>query len=68
MRRVARDHDVPLIDASRSLDEDPSMYIDFAHFDERGHEIVAGLLRDVITDLLAAPGGQTGSSAASRAP
>ena len=55
MRQVAAEYAVPLVDAGHLLDRDPSVYIDFAHFDARGHEMVAGLLKDVISDLLPSP-------------
>lgn len=51
MRRVASEEGVPLVDAKRALDEQPDVYIDFAHFNARGHEETARLLRAAILKL-----------------
>ena len=52
MRAVARSLDLHLIDATEILDRDPSQYVDGVHFDSRGHNAVAGVLKDMIADWL----------------
>ena len=44
MRGVAHRLDVPLMDATESLDPDPSQYLDSVHLSTNGHDAVAGLL------------------------
>ncbi len=55
MEQVAAEQAIPVVDPRQLLDRDPGVYIDFAHFDARGHQMVAGLLKDVISTLLPTP-------------
>jgi len=52
MREVAREHQVEVIEARAVLDGYPGVFLDNAHFDERGHKIVADLLMEPIRNLL----------------
>ena len=47
---------VQVIDARSVLNEYPGVFIDNAHFDERGHRIAADLLTEPLKVLLATPG------------
>ena len=48
MRDVSQAYGVPLVDAKSKLDENPSVFIDFCHFNAEGHKIVGQLVVDVI--------------------
>jgi lysophospholipase L1-like esterase len=48
MRDVAEEHGIAVVDARKALEDDPSMYFDFCHPDERGHELIARLLYQAI--------------------
>lgn len=48
MREVAEEHGALVIDAARELNKTPDVYWDFCHFDQRGHEIVAKLVAEVM--------------------
>jgi lysophospholipase L1-like esterase len=52
MRKVAEEYSVDLVDAGRVLDENPSYYYDFCHFDANGHRKVAQLLSMCISEML----------------
>jgi lysophospholipase L1-like esterase len=56
MREVGAQMDVPVIDAARELNKDPSMFFDHCHFDARGHQIVGGLVVDAIERAKATTG------------
>ena len=42
MEQVAAEQAIPVVDPRQLLDRDPGVYIDVAHFDARGHQMVAG--------------------------
>lgn len=48
MRDVAREHGAPVIDAAQELSTREELYIDFCHFDARGHEIIGRLVAEVV--------------------
>lgn len=52
MASVATEHSIEVIDAGRVLDENPSDYLDFCHFNANGHWKIARLLRDRLTEVL----------------
>ncbi len=52
MRQVARDHAVALVDATEVLDQNPSDFIDFCHFNADGHRRVGQLLAGRISEIL----------------
>jgi hypothetical protein len=54
MREVATEYHVEIVDARAVLEGYPGVFIDNAHFDARGHKIVADLLVGPIENLLAA--------------
>jgi hypothetical protein len=51
MEEVAREQNVKLVNARQSLDEDPTVYLDFCHPGAEGHRKIAYLLRDAINDV-----------------
>lgn len=53
MRDVAREYGSMVVEAGRVLNEDPSLYLDNCHLDERGHRIIANLLHAAVQDLMA---------------
>lgn len=53
MREVGRGYRVKVVDARAVLNQSPGVFIDNAHFDERGHRIAADLLVEPIKNLLA---------------
>lgn len=53
MRSVAKEYDVKVVEAGRALDEDPSLYLDNCHPNERGHQKIAGLLHAAVNEILA---------------
>jgi lysophospholipase L1-like esterase len=63
MREVAQSQGVEVVDATTLLDEDPSVYIDFCHFNAEGHRKVGKLLSDRISRLLSRPVPATASHA-----
>jgi lysophospholipase L1-like esterase len=42
--QAARSHGVAVVDAARRLEAEPGVFLDFCHFDARGHRIIADLL------------------------
>jgi hypothetical protein len=48
VKEVADGHGVQVIDAVGELNKNADVYFDFTHFDETGHEIVAGLIANAI--------------------
>ncbi len=52
MRAVAAEFGVTLVEAGEAMRQDPSFYVDYCHFDERGHRLLAGMLKPVIDTLL----------------
>jgi len=54
-RAVAREYGATVVEAGRVLAQDPSLYLDLCHPDERGHRIVATLLNGVLAGLLHPP-------------
>jgi lysophospholipase L1-like esterase len=48
MRDVARQYGAPVIDAVQELSAREELYMDFCHFDARGHEIVGRLIAEVV--------------------
>lgn len=52
MRDVAREYGAKVVEAGRVLNEDPSLYLDECHPDERGHRIIAKLLYAAVQDLM----------------
>jgi lysophospholipase L1-like esterase len=52
VRDVAARFEIEVIDAGSVLDQTPGDYIDFGHFDERGHQKVAELLHEPLQRLL----------------
>ncbi|MDY6987425.1 MAG: SGNH/GDSL hydrolase family protein [Thermodesulfobacteriota bacterium] len=62
MKEVAEEYDLEVVDAGRVLDEDPSDYYDFCHFDANGHRKVAHLLSSRIVDMLSRSATSTGGT------
>jgi lysophospholipase L1-like esterase len=54
MRVVAQKLQLPLVEAAPVLDAQP-VYLDFCHFNARGHQLVADLLDPVLSGLAASP-------------
>lgn len=52
VRAVAREYGAVVVEAGQVLAQDPSLYLDLAHPDERGHRIVAELVSRELDDLL----------------
>jgi len=52
MRDVAKDYNVPVIDAASRLRESPSTYVDMIHIDAKGNEKIAALLHDAAKEML----------------
>jgi len=52
MKDVAKEHTVEVVDAGHVLDENPSDYTDFCHFNSNAHRKIARLLRDRLTAIL----------------
>lgn len=52
MKDVAAELAVDVIDAGRVLDENPSDYVDFSHFNTDGHRKIAHLLHDRLPVIL----------------
>jgi lysophospholipase L1-like esterase len=60
MRQVARATGAIVVEAGAALDQRPSVYIDYCHFNAEGHRIVADLLAPRVAAVLGmtpAPGG-----------
>ena len=60
MRQVARATGTIVVEAGAALDKQPSVYIDYCHFNAQGHRIVAELLAPrvaAVLGLTTAPGG-----------
>jgi lysophospholipase L1-like esterase len=55
MRAVAREEGATVVEAGLLLAQDPSMYLDLCHPDERGHRLIATLLKPVVEALLQKP-------------
>jgi lysophospholipase L1-like esterase len=55
MRIVAREEGAILVEAGLLLAREPSMYLDLCHPDERGHRVIATLLRPAVEALLQGP-------------
>ena len=55
MRAVGLEYGVSLVEAGEALKSDPSVYVDFCHFDERGHRTTALMLKEVVEHLLPTP-------------
>lgn len=55
MRDVARQYDATLIDVAKELSTREELYIDFCHFDARGHEIVGRLIGEVAATVTKQP-------------
>ena len=55
MRTVARAHGVTVVEAGHRLAQDPSLYLDMCHPDERGHRFIATLLKLTLNGMLHAP-------------
>lgn len=52
VRAVAREYGAVVVEAGQVLAQDPSLYLDLAHPDERGHRIVAELVSRELDGLL----------------
>jgi hypothetical protein len=52
MRQVAAEKNVALVDAAQALEDHPSYFIDFCHFDADGHRLLGQLLADRIAEIL----------------
>jgi len=52
MREVAADNGVAVVDGAAVLEERPSVFVDFCHFNPNGHRRLAELLAGRISDLL----------------
>jgi lysophospholipase L1-like esterase len=50
MEEVAHEQNVKLVNARPTLDEDPTIYLDFCHPGVEGHRKIAELLRDAVTE------------------
>jgi lysophospholipase L1-like esterase len=48
VKEVADRHGVPVIDAVGELSKNARVYVDFTHFNERGHQIVGGLVASAV--------------------
>lgn len=55
MRTVGLQYGVPLVEAGAALNDDPSVFVDYCHFDERGHRITALMLKEAVDRLLPLP-------------
>jgi hypothetical protein len=53
-RDVARESGVTFVDGGALLDRRPEVYVDFCHFDETGHRLIADLLAPELRALLSA--------------
>jgi len=51
MRDVAKEYNIEVIDGGYFLDNTPGVYMDFCHFNENGHEIIAHLFYESITKM-----------------
>jgi lysophospholipase L1-like esterase len=51
MRSVGRQYGIRLVEIGQALDEDPSLYLDDAHPNEKGHEKIARLLLPVVKEI-----------------
>lgn len=56
MRAVGLQYGASLVEAGAVLQEDPSVFVDFCHFDERGHLKIALMLKEAVDKLLPGPG------------
>jgi len=52
MRRVGEKFQVEIVDGANELEQQPSVYYDFCHFDERGHRRIAELLAPHLRNIL----------------
>lgn len=52
MKEVAEHEKIPLVDGASVLSKDPSVYLDFCHFNETGHRMIAATLKETIEPLL----------------
>ena len=55
MRTVAKAHRVTLVEAGHRLAQDPSVYLDMCHPDERGHKLIATLLKSRLDGIFHVP-------------
>ena len=62
MRRVAQAHRVTVVEAGHRLAQDPSLYLDMCHPDERGHRLIATLLKRTVDGMFKAPAPRSRSS------
>jgi hypothetical protein len=51
MREVASDHDVLYVDGAAALQRHPEYYMDFSHFNENGHSLIAHRMAEVIRHM-----------------
>jgi len=51
VRSVGRQYGIRVVEVGQALDEDPSLYLDDAHPDVKGHEKIAGLLLPVVKEI-----------------
>ena len=49
---AGHEFNVRLVNGGKILDREPNYYIDFCHFDSRGHEVIARLLKESLSDVL----------------
>jgi lysophospholipase L1-like esterase len=52
MRQVAAQHHVTLVDGAGALNAQPSVFIDYCHFNEDGHRRIGELLADRVSVML----------------
>ena len=52
MKNVATEYAIEVVDAGHVLDENPSDYTDFCHFNANAHRKIAHLLRDRLAAIL----------------
>lgn len=55
MRSVGTQYGVSLVEAGAMLRDDPSLFVDYCHFDERGHRMIALSLKEAVDRLLPLP-------------
>lgn len=55
MRSIGRAYGATIVEAGAALATDPSLYLDLCHPDERGHRLIALLLKSAIEPLLQRP-------------
>lgn len=55
VRAVSREYGAIIVEAGQALAQDPSLYLDLAHPDERGHRVVATILNRTLDELFFNP-------------